>query len=224
MTNTLHRFGNAESFYDDYVISAIAAADKNDEGAVPKLKQFLRICKKYGPVNMGNGMRGAVAPENDLGPSVHWKRKDTPDWEEVIEGITKPIMVAAVFSSFEKAEECLRHVVDADLGLSVNISTSVENARHLAEKCGLKRHSVEYSLGFNDPHNLMANSQVVAVSSMCGHGMISSNLAKKMIDMVREGRRSPEKAAVTLQRFCPCGIFNTDRAIRLFEEARNENQ
>ena len=36
MTNTLHRFGDAESFRDDYVIFAIASRGKNDEGALEK--------------------------------------------------------------------------------------------------------------------------------------------------------------------------------------------
>ena len=47
---------------------------------------------------------------------------------------------------------------------------------------------------------------------MCGHGMISHSLAKKMIDFVKENRRSPEQAATYLSRFCSCGIFNPARA------------
>ena len=52
---------------------------------------------------------------------------------------------------------------------------------------------------------------------MCGHGMVSANLARKMLDMVREGRRTPDQAAVTLARFCPCGAFTPARARRLLE-------
>jgi hypothetical protein len=55
---------------------------------------------------------------------------------------------------------------------------------------------------------------------MCGHGMIASSLGKKMIDWVKEGRRTPEQAASYLQRFCSCGVFNPARAARLLEEAR----
>ena len=43
MTNTLHRFGSAESFQDDYIVFAIASKGKNDEGALAKLKQFLEL-------------------------------------------------------------------------------------------------------------------------------------------------------------------------------------
>jgi len=224
MTNTLHRFGDSESFRDDYIIFAIPARGKNDEGAVPKLKAFLRICIKYGPSNIGNGSRGKIAPEKGLKPSAHWKRNNHPDWEEVIEGVNKPGTVSAVFNSEEKAIACLKEVVAANFGLSVNVSTSVSNARNAAGSSGIKPHSVEYALPVYDPHNHLPNSQVLALSTMCGHGMVSFNLAKKMLDMVREGRRTPEQAVATLTRFCPCGIYNPDRAKRLLEEARKEQR
>ena len=57
---------------------------------------------------------------------------------------------------------------------------------------------------------------------MCGHGMVSFNMARKMLDMVREGRRTAEQAVATLARFCPCGVYNPDRAKRLLEEARRQ--
>ena len=36
-----------------------------------------------------------------------------------------------------------------------------------------------------------------------------------------EGRRTPEEAVATLARFCPCGVYNPERARRLLEEARS---
>jgi len=38
MTNTLHRFGPAESFQDDYVVFAMASKGRNDKGSLPRLK------------------------------------------------------------------------------------------------------------------------------------------------------------------------------------------
>ena len=55
---------------------------------------------------------------------------------------------------------------------------------------------------------------------MCGHGMISHNLAKKMMELVREGRRTPQQAAICMARFCTCGVFNPSRAMRILDEAR----
>jgi hypothetical protein len=220
MTNTLHRYGLAQSFRDDYILFAIPSKGRNDEGCIPKLKQFLRICIKHNPANIGNGNRGSLAPEKNLGPTSHWKRTDRPDWEEVIEGVVKPGTVSAVFTTAEDATSCFREIVEADLGISVNISTSVENALLVGKNCGIHRHSVEYALAFSDPHDHLPNSQILSLSTMCGHGMVSFNMARKMLDMVREGRRTTEQAVATLTRLCPCGVYNPERAKRLLEEAR----
>jgi hypothetical protein len=220
VTNTLHRYGSAQSFDDDFIVFAIPCKGKNDEGAVEKLRTFLEICRRHDPVSMGNAESSSFRPSGTLGPAVHWKRELRADHRSVIEGIRQIRTVAAVFDSRAKAESCLREVIAADLGLSVNVATSVEGARELARACGIARHSVEYSLGFVDPHDRLPDGQVLELSTMCGHGMVSANLARKMLDMVREGRREPEQAAVTLARFCPCGAFNPARARRLLEAAR----
>lgn len=222
MTNTLHRYGSAQSFGDDYIIFAIPSQGKNDQGCIPKLKQFLRICLEHDPSNIGNGNRSSLPPEKGLDPTAHWRRNTAPDWESVIEGVKKSGTVSAVFNTADKAKACLEEVAGADFGLSVNLSTSVNNAREAAAECGIKRHSVEYALEFNDPHDHLPNSQILALSTMCGHGMVSFNLARKMLDMVREGRRKPDQAVATLVRFCPCGVYNPDRAKRLLEEACRE--
>lgn len=217
MTNTLHRYGSAASFNDDYIIFAIACKGKNDQGAVEKLREFSKICAKHGPVNVGNSSFSAYRPSRHLAPSVHWRRDVEPDLESVVQGVHRSATVAAVFASRDKAEACLQDVIAADLGLSINVSTSVDGARDLAAACGIARHSVEYSLGFSDRRHQLPERQVLGLSTMCGHGMVSANLARKMIEMVREGRRTPEQAAATLARFCPCGAYNPVRARRMLE-------
>jgi len=224
MTNTLHRYGNGPSFKDDYILFMIPTRGYNDEGCIPKLKAFLKICAKHHPVNMGNGNRGSLAPQKNLNPLAHWNRDNEKEWDIVIEEVKKPGTVSAVFATKEDAEACLKEVIDADFGISVNMSTSVDNAKEAADCCGINRHSINYSLGFNDPHDHLPNSQVLELSTMCGHGMISFNMAKKMLDMVREGRRTPKEAAETLIRFCPCGIYNPHRAKRIIEEATKEHR
>ena len=50
--------------------------------------------------------------------------------------------------------------------------------------------------------------------------MVANSLAKKMIDWVKEGRRTPDEAVTYLARFCSCGVFNPARAKRILEDAR----
>jgi hypothetical protein len=65
---------------------------------------------------------------------------------------------------------------------------------------------------------------VLYLATMCGHGMVSASLANKMIDWVKEGRRTPDEAVTYLQRFCSCGVFNPARARRLLEQARTRTK
>ena len=60
---------------------------------------------------------------------------------------------------------------------------------------------------------------MLKLATMCGHGMVAGSLAKKMIDWVKEGRRTPEQAASYMTRFCSCGVFNPARAKRILIEA-----
>ncbi|MBI1897498.1 MAG: hypothetical protein HYZ57_09235 [Acidobacteria bacterium] len=221
MTNTLHRFGPAESFRDDYVIFAIASKGRNDQGALEKLRTFLRMAVPFQPVNLGDARHGgALRPCREMTPLAHWKRDTKPDFEAVIEGLDHTTTVAAVFDNKVAAEDFLKAVKEADLGLSINISTSIDGAEQCCWAAGIPRHSVGYSLGFEGKTEKMPNSQVMMLSTMCGHGMVSHRLANKMIDWVKEGRRTPEQAVTYLARFCSCGVFNPSRARRILEEAR----
>ena len=223
MTNTLHRYGDAESFRDDYIIFAIPSRGKNDQGSVPKLKRFLEMAIPFRPVNLGDAIHGgALRPSRSMNPTAHWNRDITPDFRAVIEGIDAPTTVAAVFDNIASAEDFLKTVREADLGLCVNISTSIDGAEQCCQAAGIPRHSVGYSLGFQGKTEKLPSTQVLTLTTMCGHGMISQNLARKMIDWVKEGRRTPEQAVTYLARFCSCGVYNPTRAQRILEDARNK--
>ena len=221
MTNTLHRFGPAASFQDDYVIFAIASRGKNDQGALEKLREFLRLAYTFGPVNLGDARNGgALRPCKTMNPLSHWDRDMKPDFNAVIDGLSHVTTVAAVFDDRVRAEDFLKAVKERDFGLSINISTSIDGADQCCHAAGIPRHSVGYSLGFEGKTEHLPNSQVMMLSTMCGHGMIAHSLAKKMIDWVKEGRRTPDEAVTYLTRFCSCGVFNPSRAKRILEEAR----
>ena len=220
MTNTLHRFGPAESFRDDYVVFAMASKGRNDEGALEKLRQFLQLAVQFKPVNLGDAIHGgALRPSQQVTPLSHWNRDVTPDFNTVIQGLDAPTTVAAVFDNRLAAEEFVTAIKQADLGLSINISTSIDGAEQCCFAAGIPRHSVGYSLGFEGDTAKLPDADVMLLSTMCGHGMVSHNLAKKMIDWVKEGRRTPEQAAGYLTRFCSCGVFNPARAARILEQA-----
>ena len=225
MTNTLHRFGDAASFRDDYVVFAIPSRGNNDGDSVPKLRRFLEMALPFQPVNLGDARHGgALRPSRAMNPTAHWNRDTAPDFHAVIAGLNAPTTAAAVFDNRPAAEDFVKAVVAADLGLSVNISTSIDGAEQCCDSAGICRHSVGYSLGFEGKTEYLPNGDVLKIATMCGHGMVSASLAKKMIDWVKEGRRTPEQAVTYLQRFCSCGVFNPARARRVLEEARTRTK
>ena len=220
MTNTLHRYGNAESFRDDYVVFAMASKGKNDDDCVPKLKRFLEMALPFNPVNLGDANHGgAVRASDNMNPAAHWNRELKRDFRAVIDGLTEYTTAAAVFDNLAAAEDFVKAVKQADLGLCINISTSISGAKQCCCAAGQNRHSIGYSLGFQGKTEKLPNSQVLMISTMCGHGMISASFAKKMIDWVKEGRRTPEQAALYMANFCSCGVYNPSRAKRILEEA-----
>jgi hypothetical protein len=225
MTNTLHRFGDADSFRDDYIVFAMCSRGKNDEDSVPKLRRFLEMALSFNPVNLGDARNGgALRPSKSMNPFSHWKRDIKPDFRAVIDGFNVPTTAAAVFDNRVAAEDLMKAVREADLGLSVNISTSIDGAEQCCHAAGIHRHSVGYSLGFEGKTEHLPNEDVLKLSTMCGHGMVASSLAKKMIDWVKEGRRTPEQASSYLARFCSCGVYNPSRAIRILEDARKRTK
>ena len=225
MTNTLHRFGDADSFRDDYIVFAMCSKGKNDEDSVPKLRRFLEMALSFHPVNLGDARNGgALRPSKSMNPFSHWKRDIKPDFRAVIDGFNVPTTAAAVFDNRVAAEDLMKAVRAADLGLSVNISTSIDGAEQCCHAAGIPRHSVGYSLGFEGKTEHLPNEDVLKLSTMCGHGMVASSLAKKMIDWVKEGRRTPEQASSYLARFCSCGVYNPSRAIRILEDARKRTK
>ena len=223
MTNTLHRYGDSESFHDDYIVFATPSSGRNEANSVPKLKKFLEMALPFNPVSIGDPVHGGtLRPAQNLHTTSNWKRDMTPDFRAVIDGIDTPASVVAIFDNQLAAKQFLKVVADADLGLSINMSTSVEGAKECCHFAGVTRHSVGYSLGFEGSTNKLPNSQTLTLTTMCGHGMVSASLAKKMIDWVKEGRRTPAQAVTYMARFCSCGVFNPARAQRILGEARKK--
>lgn len=230
MTNTLHRYTEhyardpAEEPHpvtDDFIVFAMASKGVNDDDLVAKYRAFLTLAVQHDPVNIGDATHGGwLRPQRDLTPANHWNREHRPDPEAVIRGIDGPTTVAAVFDTFDKMRAFVEALARADLGVSINVAAPMDAAHRCCREAGLPRHSVEYSIGFHGRTDRLPDARTLELSTMCGHGMVSAAFARKMLDWVRENRRTPKQAAAYMARFCSCGVFNTTRAERLLDEAR----
>jgi len=231
VTNTLHRYSEHYApehaadapapVTNDFIVFAMATKGLNDDGLVAKYRRFLELALEHDPVNIGDATHGGwLRPQRDLTPAGHWRREHRPDPEAVLRGIDGPTTVAAVFDTFEKLRAFVEALAKADLGVSINIAAPMDAAHRCCKEAGLPRHSVEYSLGFRGRVDQLPEARTLELSTMCGHGMVSAAFARKMLDWVKENRRTPAEAAAYLARFCSCGVFNTCRAEQLLEESR----
>jgi hypothetical protein len=231
MTNTLHRYSehyavsppsDPNPTRDDYIVFAMASRGINDDNLVEKYRTFLRLAIKHQPVNIGDATKGgSIRPRNDLNPLAHWRRDHHADPEQVIAEIDGHTTVSAVFDNYEAMEKFVEELKDAHLGISINISAPIDEAKRCCDDAGIARHSVEYSIGFSGRVDKLPEATTLELSTMCGHGMVSANFAKKMLEWVRENRRTPEEAAHYMARFCSCGVFNITRAERIMKRACN---
>jgi len=204
MTHTLHRRGTAKSLSEDYVMLTIQAVGINDDGAVPKMQEFLRIALRHNPKNIGSVSMGGMI--------------DKP--EEVIANLEK--IGHAVFDNKEAVTAVLKELKEADLGMSVVVSGIFENVDECIEKAGLKHHTANFSLGIWGRTEKLPSNDILEITTMCGHALIASNLVKAMVAEIKAGTKTPEAAAKVLMPQCACGVFNPARAAKLLVAMANK--
>jgi hypothetical protein len=207
MTNTLHRQGPLESLKNDYVIFAHTAKGITREGSAPKLQEFMRICLKYAPVNIGDSKQG-----NSL--------QDDIDIQKLISNQGDGAGATAVFTDLDTLRKVVEELIRADLGLSINISGLMDEVQQCCRKAGIERHSAEHSLGFWGAKDRLPERETMNFNTMCGHGMVSFNFIRKMIEYVKLNRLTPKKAASIMGKCCECGAFNPVRAEMLLEKVK----
>lgn len=207
MTNTLHRQGTLESLKNDYVIFAHTSKGITREGSGPKIQEFMRICLKYRPVNIGDYVQG----------NIH---QDDIDIQKLISNQKDGEGAAAVFTDLDTLQKVIEELIQADLGLSINISGLLEEVKECCQRAGLQRHSVEHSLGFWGTKDRLPEREILIFNTMCGHGMVSFNLIRKMIEYVKLQRLTPQKAAKIMAKCCECAAFNPVRAEILLEKVK----
>lgn len=207
MTHTLHRQGTAESLSDDYVVLMLRAIGINDTDYVPKLQEFLRICLRHNPVNIGCETKGSMY-------------EYTP--EEIIADVHGD--THAVFDNPQALSRVLKDLKEVDLGLSVVVSGIYKTVDESLEKTELKHHTANFSLGVWGKTEKLPEDEILEITTMCGHGMIATNLVKTMIEEVSAGRKTPDEAAKLLTPNCTCGIFNPARTARLLAKAAGRKQ
>jgi len=201
MTHTLHRSGTRQSLEGDYVFLMMPAFGINNKGSEPKLRKFLEVTLRHKPVNIGDAKRGNMF---------------TLGTQNIMDNLDKNgTVVHAVFDNAEAAARALKDLKEADLGLSLVVSGIFDRVKEHCKKAGIRRHGVNYSLGIWGKTEKLPSEEVLNITTMCGHGLISATLVESLADDVRAGRKRPSDAVKEMAKMCTCGVFNTTRALRL---------
>lgn len=203
MSHTLHRCGSHDDLNNDFVVFCMSAKTVNARGSGPKMKKFFEILKKYPAVNFGDVKTGS---------------RFNSDWQTIHDGYKDQSVAHYVFSDAAAVGEILKELKAADLGISVIVSGVFDRVGELCRQAGLQMHTVEYSGGVMGKTERLPEGPVLAITTMCGHGLVSANLVKKMATQVKKGKKNLAEAAADLAKPCMCGVFNAQRAERLLME------
>ena len=206
MTHTLHRQGNEQNLKHDFVLLAKAANGINEAGAADKLRQFLQIAMQHGAVNMGHGRVGNIY---------------TVSTEEVTAKVTDNCTVTVVFDDLDRVVRFVQEIKDANLGMSVVISSLFHASRECCAKVGLAPHSIEHSLGIWGKKEKLVPQKELELTTMCGHGLISASLVGSLVEGLKSGQTTADAASRELAKQCQCGIFNPTRGAKLLKAMAN---
>ena len=202
MTNTLHRRGSPEDLRRDFVVFATVHGGKGHPEVAERFRRFREIVARHDPV---------ICPEPNLGAY--------PDINTVEPSPAEP-NASATFDDLEKVKKVVAELKAADLGISINVSGPLDEVACACRAAGFTRHSVEHSLGIVGNRDRLPPADVLEINTLCGHGMVSHNVVKRMIDLVKQRKLTPEQAAEYLAKPCTCGVFNKTRAKQVLERAR----
>lgn len=199
MTHSLHRRGTVEDLRGDYVLLVTPAIGFNHEGKKAALQKVVDIVFDVGPNNIASieatGTIYTGTTKDDIKNNIHDKGR-----------------VRCCFDSREKMAEVIKRLGEADLGLSITVSGLIDEVVPMAKAAGFEPHTINLSLGIHGNTGCLPSERVLEITSMCGHGLVATNLAKAMIKEVKAGRKSLEDAAIKLAQPCFCGILNVERA------------
>ncbi len=205
MTHSLHRRGSVDSLKDDFVFIARSSVDVNRKGCGPKFHRIRQILHEAGPANAGMMETGENMARGNFVDT--WLARTSDD-----------TIIAATFSSREKVKRVLRQLKEEDLGISITISGLISEVFGLAQEVGLKPHTVNLSLGVHGRTDLLPTEETLQVTTMCGHALAATSLARELKAKIRAGGITAKEAARQLAEPCVCGIFNVERAEAMLKD------
>ncbi len=206
MSHSLHRSGSAESLKNDFCIYARAAKGVNrGEGVGDKLRTILEIYTSENVVNFGSSHAGRSF-SNGL------------QLDEYAKSLDHSYGIIATFDDREAVKGVLQKAKEANTGISMVVSGLIDEVVKICHEIDLTPHTATLSLGIYGKKEKLPEPEVLDMVTMCGHSLVAQNLIRDVMKKVREGKLTPDEAALIAAKPCTCGIFNTKRCAAVFRD------
>jgi len=204
MTHSLHREGSVESLKDDFCLLAYCTKGINEQGARQKLLRIIDILQHNGLANLGI-------------PAARKSTKAGLTLIEIREMLEKQ-RIPRFWSSIpgeENIHAVLKALKEGDFGLSITVSGLIGTIMEISRKLDIQPHTISVSGGIHGRTKRLPPPEILEITTMCGHAMVSSGLVEKVVMEIKRRKRTYREGALELSRPCHCGIFNPVRAERL---------
>ena len=203
MTHSLHRQGSKESLKNEYIVLTfgdtyfLAAPRARFRRIFPGLYAFFEgVALKLGTLRILQAIRRSsqLKTNGESRDSVllHSKEELCGYLQKLKEAHSRKSAAKSVVVSglFDEVNSCLKEL-------------------------NLCPHTVQFSLGYFGRTELLPRSEILEVTTMCGHNMVSPKLVEGLATNIVQGKTTPEEAARVLVKLCSCGIFNEVRAVKI---------
>lgn len=197
MTHTLHRQGNVESLKEDYIVLILGADIPFGTYRVRLRRKFPHIYEIVKKTFLNLGILKLLG-------SIKRKR---------------PVQTSQgpVFNNKKELANYLKELKERNLGKSVVVSGLFNEVIDCLREINLTPHTIQISLGVFGKTELLPKKEVLEITTMCGHHMISPMLVEKLACDVRNGEISSEQAVRVMAKQCVCSVCNKSRSRKLIE-------
>jgi hypothetical protein len=201
VTHSLHRRPPVSLATQDFVLLLTPSDRFSIRAARRAVTTLLDDVRRAGPVNIGSYGAGSL-----LGGS---------DWENVRRAIIQDGRLRCCFASGSELAQLLRVIEGRDLGVSVVVAGTRSHVLDVIGRAGLTPHTENRSCGVYGEGRRDGSGWVDAITSQCGHGMITPQLVKHVASRLSSGEWTEREAIEALARPCVCGIFNPEISARI---------
>lgn len=206
------------------VLAMVPSECRDADGAGAAMSEIAVKMLEHDPENwLSRNFTEITIPK--LGPAqalIEWMSVRRPDATRrlLMRGVGRfSSVVTAVYTDVENVvsliadlkSDWLSDNEDRGLPISIVLSGLFDDVHQCCRRTGSREHTFLHSLGFFGKVEDLPSGEELEITTMCGHGLVSTNRIRDMVKKIQEGL-APGDAARYIARPCVCGIVNCERA------------